>query len=119
MIYYTQDDGEITIGPKIIGNGYSGNTIGLNNPDMESVPNIGPIPVGQWQITAWHDLYENKGPCVAQLSPVGHDAHGRSGFLIHGDNAAMNHTASDGCIIACRAIRQQLRDSGQTSLAVE
>lgn len=119
MIYYTQKDGEITEGPLILGHGYSGNGIGLNNPDMEATPDVGPIPRGGWAIVTWHDTYEDKGPCVAELQPVGHDAHGRTGFLIHGDNAAMDNSASHGCIIANHDIRQKLRDSGDLKLEVE
>ena len=33
---------------------------------------------------------------------------GRSGFFIHGDNANMNHTASNGCIILGPAERQAI-----------
>ncbi len=33
---------------------------------------------------------------------------GRFAFRIHGDNAQMNHTASDGCIIAALPIRQEI-----------
>lgn len=98
---------------------YSGFGEGLNDPMMEAIPDVGTIPRGEWEVTAWHDHYEDKGPCVAQLSPVGHDAHGRSGFLCHGDNALANHTASHGCIIAAHDARQAWRDSGDMNLMVE
>jgi hypothetical protein len=118
MIGYRQSDGDITLDGQSIGAGYSGHGIGFNNPAEEAVHGVGPIPRGQWQIAAWYDNYGPKGPTVARLSPVGHDAHGRSGFLIHGDNSAMDHTASDGCIIASRDIRSRLRASGETLLEV-
>jgi hypothetical protein len=118
VITYSQFSGGICLDDTNIGTGYSGFEGGLDNPAMEQVPDFGPIPLGQWQIVAWRDEYEDKGPCVAQLSPVGHDAFGRSGFLIHGDNAELNHTASHGCIIASHDIRQQLRDSGEIQLEV-
>ncbi len=47
--------------------------------------------------------------------------YGRGGFLIHGDNAAANFTASDGCIVAGPAIRQQIADlvaTGEDQLTV-
>ncbi len=107
-------DGKPIVGAPL----YSGYGPGLNNPAMEAVPDIGPIPAGEWQIMVWHDHYEDKGPCVAQLEPVGHNAHGRTGFLIHGDNAAQNHTASHGCIIAGPSIRAAMREAGDTDLIV-
>jgi hypothetical protein len=55
---------------------------------------------------------------VAVLSPVGHDAHGRSSFLIHGDNSLGNHTASHGCIILSRMVREKMRASGDMDLEV-
>lgn len=97
---------------------YSGHGEGLNNPALEDVHDVGPIPCGIWQIGPWHDHYEDKGPVVGELHPVGFDPHGRSGFLCHGDNSAMNHTASHGCIIAPRPVREAIRDSGVTKLIV-
>lgn len=97
---------------------YSGHGAGLNSPAMEAVADIGPIPAGQWRIVRWDDHHDDKGPIVAVLEPVGHDAHGRTGFLIHGDNALGNNSASHGCIVAGPAIRQTMRDSGDTDLLV-
>lgn len=117
---YTQNppsmaqDGQPIVGSPL----YSGHGDGLNNPALEAAPNVGPIPAGAWRIVEWFDTYENKGPCVARLEPVGHDAHGRSGFLCHGDNPQANNTASDGCIVAGPAIRHAMRDSGDTDLTV-
>ena len=118
MITYSQISGGICLDDTNIGDGYSGYGAGLDNPVLEYEPNVGPIPRGKWKILHWEDYHEGKGPMVAILRPDGHNAHGRSGFLIHGDNRQMNHTASHGCIIASRSIRQQLKDSGETDLEV-
>lgn len=118
MIQYQQLSGGIWLGSKYLGAGYSGNGIGLNQPSHEADANVGPIPAGFWKIERWDDHHGDKGPIVAVLSPVGHNAHGRSAFLIHGDNSLGNHSASHGCIIANRDIRQRLRDSGDTELEV-
>lgn len=120
-IQFRQRTGEISIDGLVLGQYplcYSGHGAGLDNPVMEAAHNFGVIPAGGWKIVEWLDHYEAKGPQVARLSPVGHDAHGRSGFLIHGDNQEMNHTASEGCIIAPRAVRDRLRESGETELEV-
>jgi hypothetical protein len=118
MWTYNSRTGLISHNGDKIGMGYSGNGNGLDNPALESVHGIGPIPVGHWLITEWVDNYPTKGPVVAILAPVEHGAHGRTGFLIHGDNQEMNHTASHGCIIAQRWIRQQWRASGDNKLEV-
>lgn len=120
MLQYTQAHPHITLdGHPIMGAPlYSGHSAGLNNPALEATPDVGPIPAGQWRIVRWDDHHDDKGPVVAVLEPVGHDAHGRTRFLIHGDNALGNNSASHGCIVAGPAIRQTMRDSGYTDLLV-
>lgn len=76
--------------------GYSGHDAGRNNPDMETVPTIGPCPRGLYTIGAPHTS-PHTGPYTMNLDPVGHDACGRTALRIHGDNVA--HDASEGCII--------------------
>ena len=41
-----------------------------------------------------------------RLAPRGHRAHGRDGFMIHGDNPALNFSASQGCIILGLVLRE-------------
>jgi hypothetical protein len=78
----------------LCGFGYSGHGAGINNPAMEQVHNVGPIPAGKWRIGPFFHHAE-KGPLCADLTPIeGTDAFGRTGFLIHGDNAQMNRSAS-------------------------
>lgn len=118
MIGYDQKTGHITLRNTLVGTGYSGHGVGLDNPDLETMANVGPIPRGEWRIMRWDDVHGDKGPIVAILAPMHHDAHGRSAFLIHGDNSAGNHSASHGCIIAGPEIRKALRASGETKLVV-
>lgn len=101
FISYVQRTGALRFPPSHqVPGAYSGHGAGLNNPAMEATACVGPIPAGWWRIVRWDAVHGDKGKVVAVLAPVGHDAHGRSAFLVHGDNAAANHTASDGCIIA-------------------
>ena len=101
-----------------LGEGYSGNGAGLNNSAMEAVHDVGPIPRGEYQIGEFFDDAV-KGPIVCHLTPVApFAALGRSGFMIHGDNQLLNHTASEGCIVAARFIREQISESGDTILEV-
>lgn len=118
MWTYSQSKGLLTHDNFFEGTGYSGNGEGLNNPAMEAVHGVGPIPRGLWTIgVAYNDPH--LGPCVMHLDPVPpNDAHGRSLFRIHGDNTSADHTASDGCIILGPVLRHAIRDSGDTSLTV-
>jgi hypothetical protein len=50
------------------------------------------------------------------LTPLGHNANGRSDFRIHGDNST--HTASTGCIILPPHVRQQISASGDNVIDV-
>lgn len=101
-----------------VGSGYSGNGLGLNNPDKENVANVGPIPRGTWSIGSAF-THPSKGPIVMRLTPAGANAFGRSGFLIHGDNPRLDNSASEGCIVLSRSLRERVRDSGDTTLIVE
>jgi hypothetical protein len=114
---YSQSKGELDHDGAAVGVGYSGHGDGMNNPDDEAIPNVGPIPAGDWSIGAAEDM-PHLGPVAMPLTPQGHNAHGRFGFFIHGDNPAMNRTASDGCIILSRPIREQIAASGDTDLNV-
>jgi len=93
---------------ELIGVGYSGNTTGLNNPEAQEQHNIGPIPQGLYTIS--NSINHPKvGPVAMYLTPFKeNDMFGRSGFLIHGDNAEQNHSASEGCIILPRTSRLQI-----------
>ena len=103
-------------GPK--SGAYSGHGDALNNAAYQSAEGLGPIPVGQYRIGTFFD-HPRLGPCVAHLTPVNNtNVYGRSGFFIHGDNVAMDHSASDGCIIVNRAIRTAIRASDDTNLTV-
>ena len=52
------------------------------------------------------------------LMPIGHNAHGRTHFLIHGDSIAHPGDASEGCIALSHAARQAIAISGDTELEV-
>jgi type VI secretion system (T6SS) effector TldE1-like protein len=116
---YSQSTGQLQHNGVVVGTGYSGAGTspanGRNNSALQNVRDQGPIPQGQWRIGPAHS-HPHKGPTVMRLTPVGHNAFDRSGFLIHGNNAANN--ASQGCIILGPAIRHQISSSGDTTLNV-
>jgi len=77
--------------------GYSGHDRGRNIPEMQDQRDVGPIPCGLYTLG---EVGNSKGPLTIRLIPDPlNEMHGRSGFLLHGDNKAANHTASEGCII--------------------
>lgn len=114
---YQQSTGRLSLDGKEIGSGYSGKGAGLNNPKLEDKKDVGPIPRGLWSIgeAFTHEKYKT---LTMRLTPVDHDARGRDSFLIHGDNKKMNNTASKGCIILSRELRQKISSSKIKKLKV-
>jgi hypothetical protein len=105
---------------QLVGTGYSGRGTtfqqGRNNPSMQGVVDTGPIPTGRYNIgTAFNDV-GGTGPNSLPLTPVDHNALGRTGFRIHGNNSA--NDASHGCVIMGPTIRQQIINSGDPVLIV-
>lgn len=103
----------------VVGHGYAGHGEGLNNPALCNVPDVGPLPCGKYKIgQPMHD--DHVGVFALPLMPdPSNKMFGRSAFFIHGDNPALNHTASDGCIILSRAIRQDIAGSADDDLVVD
>ena len=98
---------------------YSGHGEGLNNPDLEAVPNVGPIPGGLWSIGRPRVPVDHLGPLAMPLTPApGTDALGRTALFIHGDNAALDHSASDGCLILPHDVRARIAESDDAKLMV-
>jgi hypothetical protein len=113
--YYSQRTGQLKQSGLAVATGYSGSGVGRNNPEMQHVPNVGPIPRGEYRIEKPQNSART-GPHAMALSPMGHKALGRSAFQIHGDNRT--HTASTGCIILPRDVRERISGSGDNRLFV-
>jgi len=113
---YEQGTGELSCNGSHIGTGYSGTGAGRNNPEMESVPNVGCIPKGIYTIGDAYDD-EHLGKCVMHLDPnPDTNTFGRSLFRIHGNNA--QNDASHGCVILNPIIRNEIADSDDDTLIV-
>jgi hypothetical protein len=83
----------------VIGRGYAGHGDGLNQPEMQEVHQVGPLPRGFYTIGAPHDDAKT-GRVTMDLEPdAGNEMFERSLFRLHGDNAARNCSASEGCIV--------------------
>src|SRR6266404_4504687 len=102
----------------VIGFGYSGRGVGKNNPESQSLENVGPIPEGYYKIGEPHDSVTH-GPFVLALTPdPQNNMHGRKEFLIHGDSVIQPGTASKGCIVLSRSVREDIAKSFDKVLAV-
>lgn len=117
MYFYSDSTGIIQQGSKntltTLGFGYAGgncgkNPEGVNNPALQGVVCVGPLPRGVYTIGQPVD-HTHLGPCAMPLTPdLANDMFGRSGFFIHADTAAEDHGASEGCIVLPLAIRQRI-----------
>jgi hypothetical protein len=115
---YSQTSGELSHNGTRIGTAYSGHGAGLNNPALQDEAEIGPLPQGAYTIGPAF-THPSKGPVVMHLTPnEGTQEFGRSAFLMHGDNQLMNHSGSEGCIVAARNIRDLVAASTDRDLTV-
>ena len=116
---YVQSTGELQRYDAHVANGYSGAGAGKNNPDLEHIHNVGPIPQGDWKIVGPPVNSEKHGPFVLRLEPAHEtETFGRAGFLMHGDSKDAPGKASQGCVILPRAVREQVWNSGDQDLKV-
>lgn len=126
MLVYSQSTGRLTVfgTDQLLGTGYSGFKEGRNNPDAQDRQAVGPIPRGFWRIG---DAYTSKrvGPVTIPLYKLddvpGDDVDaitGRSAFRIHGDNSRGDQSASRGCIILPRIVREAVANSQHEILRV-
>jgi Protein of unknown function (DUF2778) len=118
MWTYQQATGALSKDGEVVGEGYSGFGEGKNNPMMQQMADVGPLPQGLYEIGPPHDT-PSQGPHIMELSPAdGTELFGRSGFLIHGDAIAHPGSASHGCIILSRDLRDKISASGDNQLRV-
>lgn len=108
MLIYSQSSGEMrTAAGLLLGTGYAGHGPGVNNPVMQSVHDVGPLPQGIYTINPPVNTTTH-GPYVMWLTPnPANHMFGRSGFGIHADELANpgKHLASTGCIVMSNAAR--------------
>lgn len=100
--------------------GYSGHGEGVNNPSLESVENVGPLPCGWYGLGTPHDSATH-GPFFIPLIPdPSNQMFGRSAFGIHGDEIkhAGERLASNGCIIVGPFTRHTMWQSTDHRLQV-
>ncbi len=123
MWQYQQSSGQLWHNSEAVGVGYSGYGPDKNQPNDESIKDLGPIPCGLYSIGAPEcvppDPAGPHGPFILPLTPDPTNAmFGRSGFLIHGDSIESPGFASRGCMIFSRLIRETVAASGDFALTV-
>jgi hypothetical protein len=121
---WDQSAGELRRDGKLVSRGYSGKGRGRNNPALQGVAGIGPIPAGRWKIGTPYKS-DSVGAYTLPLTAVdakpGDDIHqptGRSAFRAHGDSIKSPGSASRGCLILPRNIRELMWRSGDRDLEV-
>jgi len=104
----------------VVGVGYSGAPGSVNDPEKQSVPDVGPIPVGFWLMGAPVDDTET-GPYTIPLTPSDTtETFGRTELKIHGDDVRYvgQRLASKGCIVLALEERKALWQSNDHQLYV-
>lgn len=104
-------------GRSLVARGYAGKGHGLNNPDAEHLVRVGPLPRGSFRIGSPVD-HPRLGPVSLPLTRA-QIPHGRNAFFIHGDNSRADFSASSGCIILPRSVREWIARTGIRTLVVE
>lgn len=115
MWTYVQSSGHL-IAPngELLAVGYSGHGEGLNNPAMQNVKNVGPIPVGYYSMGHPFDAPDTGEYSIPLIPHDGNEMFGRDGFRMHGDKIGHvgEFLASDGCIIQSLGTRVGCWESG-------
>lgn len=94
---YDSTNGHMLMDGYYIWTGYSGHGRGRNDPDFETIHDVGPIPRGEYVFGKPID-HPALGPYAIPIHPQPTtNTFGRSGFYLHGDDA--EHDASLGCIV--------------------
>ncbi|KAA8995629.1 DUF2778 domain-containing protein [Affinibrenneria salicis] len=117
---FQQSTGNLTKDGYFIIQGYAAKGKGKYKPDVESIPDIGPLPRGKYTIIGHPFHHSHTGTYSMRLQPAPHNKmFGRAGFLIYGDSKNHPGEASDGGIILPLLIRQRIWLSENRSIEVE
>jgi hypothetical protein len=128
MFTYEQKTGKLRNSVRsLVGTGYSGNGIGLNNASFQNVHDVGPLPRGLWTIELIADEHgkpvDHNGkhaPVFRLLPKEGTQTFGRSDFEFHGDliGHVGENIASKGCVILNHDSRLKILVSSDRELEV-
>lgn len=108
---------------KILARGYAGGNCGKdpdgrNNPNLQEVPKVGPLPCGIYTMDT-PVPQSQLGPFAIPLDPdPTNEMFGRGHFYIHGDRTNEPGCASEGCIILPRQVRERMWASDDHTVIV-
>lgn len=103
---------------KLVATGYAGKGAHKNKHESQNVVGMGPLPVGRYTLNAPRTSAKT-GPYAMDLTPAKENVmFGRSAFQMHGDSIKAPGTASSGCIIMPRNIRELVWNSGDHEIEV-
>jgi hypothetical protein len=117
---YESSTGRMTKeGVGILATGYAGNGPGKNDPALQNVHNVGPLPEGWYTIGEPRDM-PVLGPYALPLIPdADNEMWNRGEFFCHGERKeGPIGLASDGCIVLPLFARERLWQSGDHRLQV-
>lgn len=119
MWKYEQSTGRLyNASGALVATSYSGKGAHKNKPDSQAVVGMGPLPRGTYTMGAPRTSSKT-GPYVMDLTPnPANEMFGRSAFQVHGDSVKNPGTASSGCIIMPRKVRELMWDSGDHQIEV-
>lgn len=104
-LLFIQSTGALYRDGTLLDMAYAGHAAGVNNPALQNVRIVGPLPCG-WYTTGAAKQGTKLGPNAIPLTPDDEKVmFGRSAFYIHADNAKRDHSASEGCIVAGNSAR--------------
>jgi hypothetical protein len=101
---------------------------GFNNPAMQNIHNVGPLPLGDWEISGPPFDDAKHGKYILRLAPKkGTETYKRTGFLWHGKPVIPEGinlllpspficTGSEGCLCSSPVTRTRVYQSGDTFL---
>jgi len=113
-LYVIAPDGSL----KLVAQGYSGAAgEARNNPQMESVKETGPIPLGTYEIGKSRPDSDPHGPSTLPLNAKWDSSANRTDLLIHAENH-ITHDASKGCVVLDLQTREQIAKLTDATLEV-
>lgn len=115
---FEQKTGRYFHNDQYVATGYAGRGPGENNPAMENVKGIGPLPVGWYTFQPPADDPVVGVYAMRLIPDTSNEMFGRNSFFEHGDSVEHPGLASHGCVVMPHPIREQTWESGDHRLQV-